>query len=527
MSRRDIFRSAAIVSVCTGTSRALGLVREVLMAVLFGTSLASSAFVVAFQIPNLFRRLFGEGALSAAFVPVFSETLEKEGIEQANRLAGRVMTMLGVALLSLVVIGIVTVSAALKWLPLGERAASVLPLLRIMLPYMFFICMVALCMAILNTFHHFTVPAFSPVLLNVIWIVTLLLVCPLIGESPSQRIYGVAWAIVAAGSIQLLVQLPVLWRYKMRPALSFDWQDPHVRRVLILMGPAALGMGVVQINTFVDRLLAMMAASWGPAALTYAERLIYLPLGIFATALGTVLLPTFSRQAARREHEGIRETLGVSLRILMFVMMPAAVGLTVLAGPIVRLFFVWSGGVFDEESSILTARAVWFYAPGLVAFSLHKMLVPAFYALKDTMTPVKVGLWVVGLNLVLNVVFVITWPHGYKHAGLAFATVLSSAVSCYALGRILHRRIGSLGWPAIFASWARTLAASVLMGVVLAASRGPLSTWSAVLLRHPKAAQSGEVMGGVLIGIAAYSILVATLCRPELAALRRGPRLRS
>jgi putative peptidoglycan lipid II flippase len=520
----NILRSAALVGGCTGLSRLLGFVREVLMAVFFGTTLAKSAFDVAFRIPNLFRRLFGEGALSAAFVPVFSETLEKEGLEAASVLAGRMFSLLLMTLTAIAGLGMVLCTAALLWLPLGAKAAAVLPLLRIMLPYMVFICLVALCMGILNALHHFTVPALTPLVLNIVWIAVLVTACRDMGTPPAIRIRAVAWAVVTAGVLQLAVQVPVLRRFGLRPRLTTAWRGPRVRRTLLLMGPAALGMGVHQLNVVIDGLLALAAGTWAPAALTYAERLIYLPLGLFGTALGTVLLPTFSRRAARDGATGLRAPLREALQNLLLVMVPAAVGLGILALPVVELSFVWKHGAFDGAALVRTARAVAFYAPGLLVFSFYKALAPAFYALQDTRTPVRIGMGCVGLNLVLNILFVVTWAPEYKHAGLAFATVLSSAVNALALARVLHGRIGDPGWRPLAGLLLRVLASSALMAVVA------LSAWRHTFLLlaacglAPKGVQLASVAAAVLAGLLAYAGAAGTLCRHETAAFVRGLR---
>ena len=528
-ARRGIFRSTAIIAAFTGLSRVLGLVREMLMAGLFGTSLAKSAFDVAFTIPNLFRRLFGEGALSAAFVPVMTETLTKEGLGEANKLVSRAMTMLGVTLAVIVLGGVLMLTAILgSGMELGSKAAAVLPLLRIMLPYMFFICLVAMCMAVFNSLHHFALPAATPVLLNLVWIAVLVFLCPKMGRRPSERIYGVAFGVLVAGVVQLAVQLPLLMKHGIRPVVSFAWRDRRITTILALMGPAALGMGVHQVNVCIDKLLALWAAPWAPAALTFAERLVYLPLGIFATALGTVLLPTYSRQAAEGNHDDIRTTLGQATSNLMVVMIPAAVGLGVLAVPIVRLAFEWRKGVFDADSTLQTARALWFYAPGLVVFSLYKMLVPAFYALKDTRTPVRIGLRVVGLNFALNVLFVLTWPRAYKHAGLALATVIASAVNSVALAWILTRRIGSPGWKSIALRAAKVaVAAGVMGGVAYAAypwAEGLLGCYGV----SGKVAQLLALCGTILVAAGVYAAVASVVCRQEirqfLAARRSGRR---
>ncbi len=513
-----IFRHAITVSFFTGLSRVLGFAREMVMAHYFGTSLAKSAFDVAFRIPNLFRRLFGEGALSAAFVPVFSEILEKEGREKANRLAGRVLTMLALFLILITAAGTVIITIAMQYTTDGTRLAAVLPLLRIMLPYMVFICLVALGMGILNAVGNFAVSAATPLLLNIVWIAAVFWVCPRLGDSLAERIYGVAWAVLLAGVLQLVTQVPALLRLRVMPRPSFAWNDRRIREILLLLGPAALGMGVHQVNVVVDGVLALWAGSWAPAALTYAERLIYLPLGLFATALGTVLLPAFARQVASNRTAAIPPALARSLRGLMLVMVPAAAGLMILAGPIVQLAF--QSGEFDAQSRILTARALVFYAPGLAVFSLYKMLVPAFYAIKDTRTPVRTGLIAVGLNLVLNVLLVVTLPTYYKHAGLAMATVFASAVNSALLAIVLTRRIGSPGWHSLGASLLKVLGCSLLMVVVIHLLLGwlePLPWFSTAT----KAGQAARVAAAMLAGGAVYAASVLLFCRREISLLRQ------
>ena len=524
MTGHNILRSTAVVSACTMLSRVLGMVRLILMASLFGTSLVQSAFVLAFRIPNLFRRLFGEGALSAAFVPVFTETLEREGIESASRLAGRVMSLLGATLFMLVLGGILLATALLRFPALDERTLAVLPLLRIMLPYMFFICLVAACMAILNSFHHFAVPAATPVLLNVVWILTLLFICPRFGDLPKQRIYGAAWGILAAGCIQLLVQVPALRRFGIRLPFSLDFRNEKVRMILGQMAPAALGIGVIQINVMIDSVLAMIVGGWAPAALNYAEIVVYLPLGVFATALGTVLLPTFSRLAAQARPADMKHTLNEALRIMFYVMIPATVGLVVISRPIVQLLYEWPGREFDAESTVQTARALLFYAPGLIVFGFYKVLVPVFYALKDTRTPVRIAARVVALNFVLNVLFVLTWPAGFKHAGLACATVLASAVNGGVLAVLLHRRLGSPGWVAVFRGALRALLLAALMGCTVAAAHQLLASAVALSGVAPKIGQLLTVLGAILAGLVVYLGLLGTWRRAELLDLAQSGR---
>ena len=521
----NLFRHAYKISFFTGLSRLLGFVREILMAHFFGTTLAKSAFDIAFTVPNLFRRLFGEGALSAAFVPVFTETLEKEGQAAAQKLAGKMATLLATVLIMISVGTVGIISIAINHASLGEKTAAVLPLLRIMFPYMFCICMVALCMGILNASHRFSLPAATPMLLNIGWIAALFLLCPHFGTTVSEQIYGVAWGILIAGILQLALQIPALLQCNMWPQFSFSWNDPHIQRILLLMGPAAIGMGIHQLNVIVDKLLAFWVGDWAPAALTFSERLIYLPLGIFATALSTVLLPTFSRQAARANLSEIATTMATSIKGLMLIMIPATVGLMALAAPIVQLSF--EGGKFTSESTLLTSRALWFYAPGLIVFSLYKMLVPAFYALKDTKTPVRIGIYAVLLNLALNILFIKTWPNGYKHAGLACATVIASGANCIALAILISKRIGAIGWANLFFSFIKITLAALIMGIIVAYTARMLPTHIPQFSQVTKPGQFLTVIASIAIGILAYALAVLSLCRQECRALQVARRNRA
>ncbi len=519
--KHSILRSSAVVSGYTALSRVLGFVREILMAFFFGTTLAKSAFDVAFRIPNLFRRLFGEGALSAAFIPVFSDALEHEGMAGANRLSGRVLSMLTLALAAIVVVVVAAVTVTVSIGVPDPRAMAVLRLLQIMFPYMLFICLVALCMAILNTFRHFWVPAFTPVILNVVWILTLIFICPRLGDDPRRQINGIAWGILAAGVVQLAAQIPALRRVGIRPQFGLDWHDKRIRKMLILMGPAALGMGILQLNVLVDSVLALFVGEWAPAALTYAERLIYLPLGVFATALGTVLMPAFSRSSARGNIEEIKQTMGFALRNIFLIMIPAAAGLVALALPIVELAFQWEHGRFDPGSAALTSRALMFYAPGLIAFGAFKALAPAFYSMKDTLTPVKIGIPVVFLNLVLNITFIATWPVGYRHAGLAMATAVASAVNCLCLGYIFHRKAGSPGWAKVFGKAMLMLFSALIMAFSVYFIHFFLREALEPLAWPEKVAQLVAVGAAIVAGVVIYGTGIRVLCPEEFRNVSR------
>lgn len=456
-----------IVSAMTGISRLFGLVREMLMAHFFGTSTLQSAFVIAFRIPNLFRRLFGEGALGAAFIPVFAEVEQTEGHEKAQQFFANVLGLLVCVLGFLVGLGILITWGVEGFCDENSRWHEAMPLMRIMLPYALLICIAAIISAVLNVRDRFAISSLTPVVLNIVWIVVLVGICPFLPAEGYWRIGTVCWGILLAGAAQILFQLPELKRVGLSFQLSFRgwWSSPHLKKVLLQMGPASFGIALAQINICVDGWLAFYGAAWAPSALEYADRIIYLPLGLFGTAFATVLLPTYSRQAASQNVPEMVETLERSLRTLAVIMAPMAAGLMVLAGPIVAL--IYQRGAFDGQSVCWTARAVMAYAPGLLAFSAAKTVVPIFYAFKDLKTPVRVASWCILGNFVLNLLSVIFLPEGWRHVGIAVSTCVNSLVNTAILLYILHRRKISINiWGC---SWVlvKTLVAASLMGVLV------------------------------------------------------------
>ncbi len=511
MDSRKIIKSAGVVSGFTALSRLLGLVRDVLMAGFFGTSVLMSAFVIAFTVPNLFRRLFGEGALSSALVPVLIETREKDGAGTAWALVNRVFLLLG---LFLTVVTVAIIACTLLIAPDSAMVAAVFDLLRIMMPYMIFICLAAVSMGILNSLDHFAVSAFAPCILNLLWIGTVLLVVPNLGNSPEEKIRAVAGSVLLAGFLQWAVQWPVLrmhgWSLHPVPVTDIN---QRVKKILCLMGPAALGMAVLQLNVVIDRLLAAWISDAAPSALFFSERLIYFPLGIFATALGTVLLPVFSGHAARADHQKIREGVSNGLRHLLFIMIPASIGLLVLAQPVVRMIFEWKN--FGTASTWMTTIALQAYAPGLIIFSLAKIFVPAFYGQQDTKTPVRVGIAAVALNFVLNITFILTFPQPVKHAGLAFATVLSSAFNMTCLALILQRRIGRIDWKRVAATSVRSFAAAGLMAAAVLSVHRLFPTIG-------KTVQILSVMISIAAGGGVYLIASLIFRAPELREFTRA-----
>jgi putative peptidoglycan lipid II flippase len=524
VKNHNIIRYAFTVGGFTMLSRVLGMIRDMLTARIFGTSLFFSSFIVAFRIPNLFRALFGEGALSSAFVPVFMEARRQKGETEAWLLARRVFTLVGVVLVAIVLTGIIGLSLAMSRGGLGEETAAVLPLARIMLPYVFFICMAALGMAVLNAYRKFSVSAFTPALLNITWILSVLFIVPLVRGGLEYQIQALAWTVLVGGIVQFVYQMPALFRVGWRPGVDTDWRDPRVKKVFRLMGPSALGLAINRVNVLINSFIALRwVGGWAPATLFFAERLIYLPQGILATALGTVLLPVLSDFATQRKFREMNDAIHHGLRTLLFVMTPAAVGLLVLSKPIVQMIFEM--GSFDAQSTVLTARALSFYAPGLIVFCLAKVCVPAFYALQDTRTPVKVGMACVLLNLSLNVVVVLTVDNYWKHAGLALSTVIAEGINGVTLALLLRRRLGPLGLRRILTGLFRALGASVVMGAVAFYSEQSLT--SLLYLHWPhKLAQWIGVPLAIALGIAAYFAIARVFRFPELTFVSDALRTR-
>jgi putative peptidoglycan lipid II flippase len=461
----QIIRSAGVVGSATLLSRILGLIRDILTARLFGTGLAASAFVVAFTIPNLFRRILGEGALTGAFVPVFTEYLEKRGLKEGWRVASIIFTLLTIVLAGVVLAGFAVIWLVTNTFDLSEKFILVFQLLRIMLPYLFFICLVGLSMGILNSFRHFIMPAISPVILNLVWIGSLFLLCPRFGVTPEDKIFGLAVGVVIGGIIQLAVQLPILKRKGFPFQFIPDWHNPVVKKIALLMGPGILGLAVFQLNTVVDRFLAMIIGSGAPSTLYYGNRLVQLPLGVFGIAFATAALPVMSRLMARNKIEEFKDAFSHSLRNVLLVTIPATVGLIVLRRPIITLLF--QRDAFGVSSTDATAWVLLFYAIGLPAFAGLKIITQSFYSFQDTRTPVKVGVAAMLLNLGLNLAVVyIPWLRIHmREGGLAFATSIAALANAGALFYLLRRRLGPIRGRAIVSFSLRISAAAAFMGL--------------------------------------------------------------
>ncbi len=458
---RKITGAASIVGAATVLSRILGYVRDAAVAYVFGAGLYSDAFFMAFRVANLLRRLVGEGALTSSFIPIFTEEMNQRSKESARDLVSSVFTLLTIALIVLTAIGMIF-SKEIVWLMSPGFAADpekfrlTVNLTMFMFPYMVFIGLMAVAMGVLNSYRHFTAPALSPVFFNIVMIVCLFALVPFL----ATPVYALAIGVLFGGFAQFALQLPYLKRFGMVPRPLFHI-DPAIKKILVLMGPAAFGVGVYQLNIFVTLWFSSQLAEGSVSYLYYAGRLMELPLGIFGVAVSTAVLPSLSEHAAKNEWDEFRGSLSFAVRIVNFVTIPAMVGLLVLSYPIVDVLF--RRGEFGEAASNGTAIALLYYAVGLVPVSISRIITSVFYSLKDTATPV----WVALASFVFNVIFCFALVGPLGHGGLALATSLSSIINVAFLFIVLRKKFGRFGGRFILSSSIRSTAASIIMGAVI------------------------------------------------------------
>jgi len=472
----QLAKSAGVIGAATMTSRVLGLVRDQALAFLFGAGDQMDAYIIAFRIPNLVRDLFAEGAMSAAFVPTFTRTLTNEGRDRAWRLGNMVVNALLLATGVIVLVGMVfatpiTTLFAGAYSAVPGKLELTVSLTRIMFPFLLLVAVAAALMGMLNSLHRFFIPAISPAMFNVGSILCTIGLAPVMPAVGLPVIAAPAIGVLVGGFGQMAVQWPALRRegYRYRPVL--DFRDEGLRRVLVLMGPGVIGLAAVQINLFVNSILAVGEGTGAVSFLGYAFRLMYLPIGIFGVSIATAVLPTLSRHAARNDTAGMRDTISNGLRLMLMLNVPATVGLIALATPIVALIF--EHGRFTPSDTAATAAALACYAPGLVGYSAVKIAVPSFYSIHDSRTPVLVSAATVLLNVALNLTLVRVM--GFK--GLALGTAISAIFNAAALLWVLRSRLGGLDERRVAVSFARIGIASLLMGLAAWGTDFALAAW--------------------------------------------------
>ncbi len=452
-------RAAGVVGIATFGSRILGFLRDMAMAFFFGTGNGADAFFVAFTIPNLLRRLFAEGTMTVSFIPVFSDYLINDGKEEAFKVARITMTILSIVLFFIVLLGIIFSPQIIAIFAPGFRGDMqkwelTVSLTRVMFPYILFISMTALAMGVLNSMGHFLAPASAPIFLNISMIASMFLISPLM----KRPIVGLAWGVIIGGVLQVLLQFGPLFKRGITFRPSFEFNHPAVRSILKLMLPAIFGASIYQLNVVVIRLLASLLEPGSVSYLYYADRLAQFPLGIFAVAIGTAVLPSMSKMVAEGRVDDLKRTFTDSLSMTLFITIPAAVGLIALRVPIISLLFY--RGEFDFSSVILTAEALLFFAVGLPAVSGVRVMANAFYASKDTATPVKIG----AVSIALNIILCIILMEPLKHGGLALAVSLAAFLNALLLLLVFRIRQGRIRLRRLFFTVLKTGVASVAMG---------------------------------------------------------------
>ena len=484
-----LLKSTGVVGLMTLISRVLGFVRDVMFAKIFGAGAGMDVFIIAQAIPNFGRRMFAEGAFQQAFVPVFTETKTVGTHEQARDLMAVVMGTLGGVLAVITLIG--CLGAPILLLLFGSGFTAVpgkaelgAQLLRWTFPYLMFISLTSLAGSVLNTYGRFAVPAATPIILNICLIA-------------SAYIHGgsvqvLAYAVFVAGILQFAVQLPSLARLRLLPRPRWGWRDARVRRVITLMIPVAVGSGVAQISLLLNSNLSTWLGDGRVSWMYYADRLMEFPLGIFSIAVGTVILPALSAQHSRQSPAEFSATLDWGLRIILVIGLPAALGLILLAGPLIATIF--GSGKFGAREIEMTTYALWAYAVGFVGFSMIKVLVPGFYARQETRVPMRIAIIALVCGMTLSVLlFVASRLTGFvgAHAGLALSTSFTASLNAALLLRRLRRDavfVPEAGWKSFLL---RLLAANTATALVTILLAGPTSTWIAqsTLQRVPRLAE--------------------------------------
>lgn len=491
--KRGLLRSSGLVGIMTLMSRVLGLVRDMVIARYFGAGAGADAFFVAFKIPNFLRRLFAEGAFAQSFVPVLSEYRQNRGHGAVKDLVNAVSGSLGFVLLvitALAVLGSPAITAVFApgFIDDPERFGLASEMLRLTFPYLLLISLTAFAGGILNSYDQFAVPAITPVLLNLSLIGAAIFLAPYMTEP----VVALAWGVLIAGALQLLFQLPFLMKLGLMPRPRIDYRHEGVSKILKLMAPAIFGVSVSQINLLLDTVLASFLQTGSVSWLYYSDRLAELPLGVFAVAIGTVILPNLSRSHASKSPQQFARTLDWAVRAVLLIAIPAALALVLLAEPMLATLFDY-GAVTDRDIQ-MSAQSLRAYSLGLVAFMLIKVLAPGFFARQDTRTPVKIGIIAMVSNMVLNLALILP----LAHAGLALATALSAWLNAILLWRGLLKQGAYRFTP----GWGRFLlrllvANGVMAGFILWFNAG--NEWLAATAAVRVQNMTVLVVGGLLI----------------------------
>jgi putative peptidoglycan lipid II flippase len=519
-SSGEIVRRASVVATGTLTSRILGAVRDAVVAAVFAIG-ATDAFWLAFTIPNALRSLLGEGAVSAAFIPVFTEVRERDGKERAKNFYRHLVGAMSIVLLAVATLGVVLAPWIVKLYAWGfqrdpELFDTTVALTRLLFPYIFLMGVSALVMAALYASKRFAAPAFAPALLNVALIAAAFLLVPTVERLGWPGIFALALGALIGGGLQVLFQLPALAKEDLVVMPRIDLSDPYVRKCARLMVPLLAGLGVYQINLLLSRLFASFLPTGSVSYLYYGARIAEIPQGMFALAIASAALPSLSEAVAHGDEEEAKRLFRYALRLSLFVAVPACVALTVLAEPTITVFF--GRGRYDATEIHQTVRSFVWQAGGIWAVASVRTIIPMFHAHNDTRTPVIAS----GLNLVTFIALSFALMGPMQHAGLAAATTAAAVVQLAGLLWLLRRKSGDLGLREIGMSLVRVVTASIVMGVVIW-SMARLGEWN---LGGNDPRNLGVFAATVAVGALTYLAVTAALRAPELGDLRSAIRRR-
>ena len=476
-SNQKVGQAAGAVGGMTLISRLFGFLRDLVIAMQFGATAAADAFFVAFRIPNVQRKILGEGAITAAFIPIFSEIRNRKGEQEAWKMTANLLnillTVLVTSSLALATFApFVIMIFAPGFIDTPDKFDLTVLLTQWMAPYLLFIGLAVFCMGILNTYNIFALPAISPALLNICMIAGALIISPQL-EIP---ILGLAIGVLVGGFLQFVIQLPAVTRCGFKFIPSTQWKSAEVVRISKLMIPAILGLAVYELNMLVDTLLASLLPEGSISYLYYGNRLVQLPLGVFGVAIGVAILPVLSNQVAKKDFPEMISTITFGIRLILFITIPATLGLILLRFPIVNT--LWERGEFVRMTTEGTSIALLYYSLGLCAFCGVKVIIPAFYSLQDTKTPAKIGIYSMILNIILNLILM----GPLKHGGLALATSIAALFNVILLIHFLRKRLGLLGGRKILLSTIKLSFASGIMAIVVYFFNATFFDHSATLL---------------------------------------------
>lgn len=482
MARRlTAARAAGKVSVAVLISRILGLVREQVMAAVFGADLLMDAWLVAFRIPSMLRDLFAEGALSSAFVPTFTAALRNEGLNRswqlANLVFSTILVLLGAAGVLLAVFSdafVYLLAGGFSEIPGKVEVTS--DLLQLLAPFILLVACASVAMGMLNAHDRYFLPALAPACFNVCIILAAVFLTSRLQDWNILGIYSLAVGALAGGAAQLAIQLPALRRLGFRFRFQLNLDDPGIRRIARLLGPAVIGVSAVQLTVLINTQIAALLGDGPISWLSYSFRIVYVPIGLFGVAVGVVNLREVSVFAARQEWDELKLTVANSLKLIAVLAIPSTAGIWALAEPITRVLY--QRGQFTALDTFNTSQALVFYALGLFAYSCVKVYAPTFYALDDTRTPVRISLAAVVVNLAVNLLFVfVILPSSIAFAGLALGTAAGVSFNSVMLARSFRMRLGSLREYRVGEVYAKTLAAALLMGAAVHFGHGWLQAW--------------------------------------------------